>query len=97
MVKDLRRWAKNRFSSIKRGAPQQAQHSAQVKRDTRASYVTELQVQVRSLQQQITDLTADVESGAASTNIRADRDRLVVLEQQLSETQQELARYQGRI
>ncbi len=97
MLEHLRAWAKARVASLRRETPQQSRDSAQLKRETRAHTVTDLQAHVRHLQQQITDLTADAKPGGEVTNVGAERTRLDKLEAQLAETQAELARYQGRI
>lgn len=94
---DLRAWAKARIASFRRETPQQIRDSAQLKRETRAHTVTDLQTQVRQLQQRITDLTADAERGSDGVDIEADRTTLAELEAQLATMQAELARYQGRI
>ena len=96
MLEQLRSWAKSRVGSIRRETPQQTRDSARVKREARAHTVTDLQAQVRTLQQQITDLTAAVESGDGA-NPDVNRKQLARLEDQLAKTQAELARYQGRI
>lgn len=92
-LEHLRSWAKARFGSVRHETPQQTRDSARVKREARAHTVTDLQAQVRQLQQQITDLSAK----SGSTNPEADRKALAGLEEQLAKTQAELARYQGRI
>ena len=97
MLAHLRAWAKARLASFRRETPQQIRDSAQLKRETRAHTVTDLQTHVRQLQQQITDLTAEVERGGDGVAIEADRTMLAELEEQLATTQAELARYQGRI
>lgn len=97
ILEHLKSWAKARVGSIRRETPQQTRDSARLKREARAHTVTDLQGQVRLLQQQITDLTADVESGGRRTSPDADRKQLAALEDQLAKTQAELARYQGRI
>jgi hypothetical protein len=93
MLEQLRSWAKARFGSPRHETPQQSRDNAQVKRETRAHTVTDLQARVRHLQQQITDLTA----GDGSSGPEADRQELARLEEELAKTQAELARYQGRI
>lgn len=97
MLNNLRSWARARVRSNRPETPQQAEQSARVKREARAHTVTDLQAHVRALQQQITDLTAEVERGGGSTSPDAVRTRLAELEEQLAKTQAELARYQGRI
>lgn len=93
MLEQLRSWVKARVGSTGRQTPQQTRDSAQLKRETRAHTVTDLQTEVRHLQQQITDLTA----GDGSGGPEADRQELARLEEELAKTQAELARYQGRI
>jgi hypothetical protein len=66
MLQKLRDWAKNRSASNAPMTTQQVQDAAQENRESRASYVTDLQAQVRSLQQQITDLAAAPEDGIGS-------------------------------
>jgi hypothetical protein len=97
MLEHFRSWAKARVVSMRRGTPQQIQHSARLKREARAHTVTDLQARVRLLQQQITDITAAVERGGESSSFDAERKTLVELEEQLATSQAELARYQGRI
>lgn len=97
MLQKLRDWAKNRSASNAPMTTQQAQDAAQENRESRASYVTDLQAQVRSLQQEITNLAAAPEDGIGSKGPQGDQDQLAVLEQELEEKQRELARFQGRI
>jgi uncharacterized small protein (DUF1192 family) len=59
--------------------------------------VTDLQAQVRHLQQRITDLTAEEAKGGQGNSLESKRQTLAELEEQLATTQAELARYQGRI
>ena len=97
MLGKLRSWAKARFGSIRHETPQQVRDSARVKREARAETVTDLQTRVRSLQQQITDLSVADGSASVSRDQEANRKKLAELEQDLAATQAELARYQGRI
>ncbi len=97
MLRALLDWAK---SQVSRSAPptrEQAQDAAQEKREDRASLVTSLQAEVRSLQQAITDLTSGQESGIEDPKPLADRRKLDALERQLEQKQQELGRLQGRV
>lgn len=93
MLEHVRSWFASRLGSTRPETAEQSQDSARLKRETRAHTVTDLQTQVRQLQQQITDLTAADENVGLESN----RTTLAELEQQLAETQAELARYQGRI
>lgn len=97
MLHKLRDWVKGRSSSNTPLTPQQAQHAAQEKREGRAQHVTDLQAQVRSLQQQITDLTNGMESDNEDKGRQVDPDRLAELQDQLEDKQRELAELQGRV
>ena len=57
MRRQLREWASRRFSQSAPPTFNQAQASVQDQRESRARLVTDLQAQVRRLQQDITDLT----------------------------------------
>ena len=97
MLRQLRDWANRRYSPPAPPTREQAQATAQEARDDRAGLVTDLQAQVRSLQQEITDLTSIVERGAGGKDHQGDVARLVELEKALAQKQRELSRYQARI
>ncbi len=94
MLRELRDWAKRRFSPSEPPTREQGQAAAQDARESRARMVTGLQAEVRGLQQEITDLTGNVDSGGGSDAHRAD---LALLEKKLEQKQKELAKFQGRI
>ncbi len=98
MLRTLRRWAKYWFTPSVPPTRDQAQHAAQEAREDRAQLLVDLQAQVRHLQQQITDLTHEVDTtpkgDARRTTLTA---QLARLEDELERKQRELARYQGRI
>ena len=98
MLRTLRDWAKRRFPPSAPPTRGQAQHAAQEAREDRAQLVVDLQAQVRRVQQQITDLTGDLdntlEGDARRATISA---QLARFEDELEQKQRELARYQGRI
>ena len=93
MLQHIRGWIQGRLGATRPDTPEQSQDRARLKRETRAHTVTDLQAAVRDLQQQITDLTAADELASQASNGA----KVAELEQQLAETQAELARYQGRI
>ncbi len=97
MLQRLRDWAKRRFSPPAPPTREHAQEAAQEARDDRARLVIDLQAQVRSLQQDIANLTAVVESGAGGQERLDDVARLAELEKALAQKQRELARFQARI
>ena len=97
MLRQLRDWANRRFSPPDPPTREQAQAAAQEARDDRAGLVTDLQAQVRSLQQEISDLTAAVDGGAGGKDRLDDVARLVELEKALAQKQRDLARFQARI
>ncbi len=97
MLRQLQNWASRRFSRSAPPTVNQAQESAQDKRERRARLVTTLQAQVRRLQQDITDLTADQNNGTEGDKGQVNQDRLAALETELGQKQQELARLQGGI
>ncbi len=97
MLRQLRDWANRRFSPPDPPTREQAQATAQEARDDRAGLVTDLQAQVRRLQQEITDLTAVVDRGSDGKDRQGDAARLVELEKALAQKQRELARFQARI
>ena len=70
----------------------QSQDSDRAARKTRADHVTELQVCVSRLQQDILAL-----SNAASGLTGGSNAQMAALERELDEAQRELAKYQGRI
>ncbi len=97
MLRQLRDWATRRFSPPDPPTREQAQATAQAARDDRAELVTDLQGQVRRLQQDITDLTDVVDRGPDGTDRQGDVARLVELEKALAQKQRDLARFQARI
>lgn len=97
MLRELRDWVKSRFSPSAPPTREQVQDAAQEKRENRARSVTDLQAEVRRLQQAITDLTGAQESGTEGPERQTDRDKLDALEKQLEKKQQELGRLQGRV
>ena len=97
MLRQLRDWVTSRFSPPDPPTREQAQATAQEARDDRAGLVTDLQAQVRSLQQEITDRTAVVDGDPGGKDRLDDVARLVELEKELAEKQRELARFQARI
>ena len=97
MLRQLREWASRRFSQSAPPTVNQTQASAQDQRESRARLVTDLQAQVRRLQQDITDLTAGQNTGTEGDRGQVDQDKLAALEKELGQKQQELGRLQGRI
>ncbi len=97
MLRQLRDWASRRFSQSEPPTVTQVQESAQDKRESRARLVTDLQAQVRRLQQDITDLTATQKDGTDGEKGQVNQARLAALETELGQKQQELSRLQGRI
>ncbi len=96
-LRELRDWARARFSQ---GSPQtqgEVHAAAQEARETRADHVVALQAEVRKLQQDITDLSGSPDGGTEGRESTADPSRLAVLEKELEEKQRELAQFQGRV
>ena len=83
MVRQLRAWANSRFSRSGPPTVTQVQESARDKRESRARLVTDLQAQVRRLQQDITDLTAIQKDGTEGENGQVTQARLAALETEL--------------
>ena len=97
MLRQLQNCASRRFSRSAPPTVNQAQESAQDKRESRAKLVTDLQAQVRRLQQDITDLTAIQNDGTEGKKGQVSQAKLAAHETELSQKQQELSRLQGRI
>ena len=97
MFRQLREWASRRFSRSVPPTVTQVQESAQDQRESRARLVTDLQAQVRRLQQDITDLTAIQNDDTEGKKGQVNQATLAALETELGQKQQELGRLQGRI
>jgi len=74
-----------------------AQRSTGQARDDRASSITELQKEVRALQQEITDAIDARESGGIASGDPAHEERLASLRSRLTQKQADLAKFQARI
>ncbi|MGI8403959.1 MAG: hypothetical protein ACR2OE_04190 [Thermomicrobiales bacterium] len=104
MLSRLRDWVKSRFTSNASSSTStptpRAQRTAQEAREDRAHSVTALQLEVRRLQQEITDISSTVEDNASGTSARmrtAAEAKLASLHSALEQKQREVAKFQARI
>lgn len=97
MFGDMRDRVTNFIRSRTPQGPSQSQGSGQQARTRRASTVAALQVEVRRLQQEITDLSETEDVAASSDGSEVESDQMLLLHRQLEQKQAELARYQARI
>ena len=100
MLSQLRDWVKSRLASSASPSTPRAQRTAQEAREDRAHSVTTLQLEVRRLQQEITDVSSTLEgkaSGASGEAHRAGEAKLASLHSALEQKQREVAKFQARI
>ena len=97
MLKDVLDRVKTRLAPSKPPTRAESQDAAQQARESRATLIVDLQAEVRSLQQSITDLSNDLGVGSTGADRQFNAARLASLETALGEKQRELAQYQGRI
>ncbi len=104
MLSQLRDWVKSRFTSNASPSSStptpRAQRTAQEARENRAHSVTALQLEVRRLQQEITDVSGTLEgnaSGAPGETRTAAEAKLASLHSALEQKQREVGKFQARI
>ena len=96
MLDSLRDWLK-RFRSPTASPTAHSATTGDAARQQRASRVAALRNDVSRLQQEILTLSNALDGHTGGDAHQAGRERLVALERQLTETQQALAKLQGRI
>lgn len=97
MLTKLFERAKSYFSPSVSPPPTRSHHTPQETRDLRASSVTALQLEVRQLQQDITDASVARDNPSASHSRNVDDSKLAELHSSLQLKQRELAKFQARI
>ncbi|MGI8486598.1 MAG: hypothetical protein ACR2OU_20370 [Thermomicrobiales bacterium] len=101
MLGQFRNWVKSRFPSTGSSpTTPRGQRSAQAAREDRARSVTALQLEIRRLQQEITDVSSTLEgnpSGASGQPRPAGEAKLASLHSALEQNQREVAKFQARI
>jgi predicted nucleic acid-binding Zn-ribbon protein len=85
------------FSPLTQRSSEQAEDAASVARHDRAGGVTQLQNDVHRLQHEIADVSQKSESGLSETDKSANDRQIEALQKELTETQQALAKLQGRV
>jgi hypothetical protein len=98
-LKNLQTWVK-RFTSVgSNAAPNESRtpRSPEQTRTDRASSVVELRKDVRTLQQEISDLIDAKERGDVATGSTGHAAQMAALQRRLAEKQTELAKYQARV
>lgn len=96
MLDSLRDWLK-RFRSPNASPTAHSATTGDAARHQRATTVAALRDDVSRLQQEILALSNALDGHSSGDAHKAGREQLVALERQLTETQQALAKLQGRI
>jgi hypothetical protein len=97
MFGDMRNRVTNFIRSRTPQPSGQCQGSGEQSRTRRAGTVAGLQLEVRRLQQEISDLSETEDVAASSDDAERESDQMQLLHRQLEQKQHELARYQARI
>lgn len=100
MLSQLREWVKSRFTATASSPTPRAQRSAQEAREDRAQSVTALQLEIRRLQQEITDVSSTLDgktSGVSGEARTVGESKLSSLHSALEQKQREIAKFQARI
>ena len=85
------------FSPLTQRSSEQVEDAASVARHDRAGGVTQLQNDVHRLQHEIADLSQKAESDPIEADKAAADRQIEALQKELTETQQSLAKLQGRV
>lgn len=85
------------FSPLTQRSSEQVEDAASVARNDRAGSVTQLQNDVHRLQHEIAGLSQKSESDLSEADKSANDKQINALQQELEQTQQSLARLQGRV
>jgi hypothetical protein len=97
MLKNLRTWVARRVSGSEPPNRGHGPEAAKATRENRAALVVALQAEVRTLQQEIADLTTAWDTGTDQSDRGVATARLRALETALEQKQGELSKIQGRI
>ncbi len=85
------------FSPLTQRSSEQVEDAASVARHDRAGSITQLQNDVHRLQHEIAGLSQHAESDLTGADKSANDKQIDALEKELGQTQQSLAKLQGRV
>ena len=85
------------FAPNTSNTPEKREHTASTARQDRAGAVVQLQDDVHRLQHEIADLSASSDSGSTDVDQAATVKQIDALQKELEQSQQSLAKLQGRV
>src|SRR5687768_12232530 len=85
------------FAPKTSNTPEKREHTASTARQDRAGAIVQLQDDVHRLQHEIADLSQNPESGSSELDKAATDRQIDALQKELEQSQQSLAKLQGRV
>ena len=97
MLRNVRNWVQGMFSPKTAPTPEQTDKTAATARQDRATSISNLQRDVRRIQQEIKDASDTLAGGLPADERTAATRQLAALERELEQKQRERDKLQGRI